>query len=131
MLRSLVGSEMCIRDRVSTQSTGNGTSSMEQPQPSQSNEDKTSQQQNMCKRKKGLYQKAEELATLCGVQVAVVIVGDGGDDPTQMVATGHGNYEDLPSCYRVLNRYTEAVRQTPLETPAAAMDARQTLEQQE
>eukprot|EP00657_Telonema_sp_P-1_P012154 TRINITY_DN856_c0_g1_i3.p2 TRINITY_DN856_c0_g1~~TRINITY_DN856_c0_g1_i3.p2 ORF type:complete len:135 (-),score=35.78 TRINITY_DN856_c0_g1_i3:181-585(-) len=86
---------------------------------------------SLCKRKKGLYQKAEELALLCGVQVAVIVVGDDGSEPAHMVATGHGNYNDLPTCFRVLNRYTEAVKISPLQTPEAALDATQTLQQQE
>eukprot|EP00656_Telonema_subtile_P028685 TRINITY_DN3126_c0_g1_i4.p1 TRINITY_DN3126_c0_g1~~TRINITY_DN3126_c0_g1_i4.p1 ORF type:complete len:237 (-),score=48.35 TRINITY_DN3126_c0_g1_i4:325-1035(-) len=48
-----------------------------------------------------------------------------------MVSTGHGNYTDLPSTYRVLSRYSEMVTMTPLNTPAAALDARQTLKDQE
>ena len=54
----------------------------------------------LCKRKKGLYKKAEELAQLCGIEVAMVIVGD-GCKPAQMVATGSGNYHDIASTYRV------------------------------
>lgn len=84
----------------------------------------------LCKRKKGLYKKAEELAKLCGVEVSVVIVGD-SCKPSQMVATGHGNYTDLPSTYRVLSRYSELVTMTPLDTPPAALDARETLKDQE
>merc|ERR1711865_38372 len=64
------------------------------------------------------------------VEVSVVIVGD-SCKPSQMVATGHGNYSDLPSTYRVLSRFSELVTMTPLETPPAALDARETLKNQE
>merc|ERR1711865_1073328 len=84
----------------------------------------------LCKRKKGLYKKAEELAQLCGIEVAMVIVGD-GCKPAQMVATGSGNYHDIASTYRVMNRYTQLVKGQPIETPVAAMDSRETLIQQQ
>jgi len=84
----------------------------------------------LCKRKKGLYKKAEELAQLCGIEVAMVIVGD-GCKPAQMVATGSGNYHDIASTYRVVTRYTQLVKGQPIETPVAAMDSRETLIQQQ
>jgi len=84
----------------------------------------------LCKRKKGLYKKAEELAQLCGIEVAMVIVGD-GCKPAQMVATGSGNYHDIASTYRVMTRYTQLVKGQPIETPVAAMDSRETLIQQQ
>jgi len=62
----------------------------------------------LCKRKKGLYKKAEELAKLCGVEVSVVIIGD-TCKPTQLVATGSGNFDDLPNTFRVLNQYSDLV----------------------
>jgi len=62
----------------------------------------------LCKRKKGLYKKAEELARLCGVEVSVVIIGD-TCKPTQLVATGSGNFDDLPNTFRVLNQYSDLV----------------------
>lgn len=48
-----------------------------------------------------------------------------------MVATGSGNYHDIASAYRVMNRYTELVKGDPIETPLAAMDSRDTLIQQQ
>jgi len=84
----------------------------------------------LCKRKKGLYKKAEELAQLCGIEVAVCIVGD-GCKPAQMVATGSANYHDIASCYRVMNHYTEQVKGQPIETPGPALDSREVLIQQQ
>merc|ERR1711959_40757 len=85
----------------------------------------------LCKRKKGLYKKAEELASLCGVEVAVVVVGE-KCKPSQMVATGHGLVSDIPSCYRVLTQYTKKVTMTPLDTPAAAaVESQETLKMNE
>lgn len=84
----------------------------------------------LCKRKKGLYKKAEELAQLCGIEVAVCIVGD-GCKPAQMVATGSANYHDIASCYRVMNHYTEQVKGQPIESPSSALDSREILIQQQ
>jgi len=85
----------------------------------------------LCKRKKGLYKKAEELAKLCGVEVSVVIVGD-SCKPSQLVATGHANYTDLPSTYRVLTRYSELVAGFgDLNTPPEIAQAIPTMENKE
>merc|ERR1712166_809016 len=64
----------------------------------------------LCKRKKGLYKKAEELAQLCGIEVAMVIVGD-GCKPAQMVATGSGNYHDIASTYRAMDSRETLIQQ--------------------
>merc|ERR1711966_493250 len=75
----------------------------------------------LCKRKKGLYKKAEELSKLCGVEVAVVIIGD-TCKPSQMVSTGTANYTDIATTYRVLRDYSEQVTHAPPTTPPAALD---------
>eukprot|EP00656_Telonema_subtile_P028684 TRINITY_DN3126_c0_g1_i3.p1 TRINITY_DN3126_c0_g1~~TRINITY_DN3126_c0_g1_i3.p1 ORF type:complete len:315 (-),score=60.51 TRINITY_DN3126_c0_g1_i3:325-1269(-) len=134
--RSTLSSSSAASDvykrQVSTQSTGKSrpTNMGRVKIPIAYRTDDRARRVTLCKRKKGLYKKAEELAKLCGVDVAVVIVGD-GCKPAQMVSTGHGNYTDLPSTYRVLSRYSEMVTMTPLNTPAAALDARQTLKDQD
>jgi len=83
----------------------------------------------LCKRKKGLCKKAEELAQLCGIQVAVCIVGD-GCKPAQMVATGSGAYHDIASCHKVMTEYSAQVKAQEIDNPTAALDSRKTLVEQ-
>lgn len=83
----------------------------------------------LCKRKKGLCKKAEELAQLCGIQVAVCIVGD-GCKPAQMVATGSGAYHDIASCHQVMTEYSAQVKVQEIDNPTAAVDSRKTLVEQ-
>jgi len=93
--------------------------------------DSNARRVTLCKRKKGLYKKAEEIAKLCGVEVAVVIVGD-TCKPSQYVATGSAEYQDLPSTYRVLSKYSKAVRmEGGLDSPAEALGAVETMENQQ
>lgn len=59
----------------------------------------------LCKRKQGLYKKAEELAKLCGVEIAVIIIGD-NCNPSHIVATGSNIYNDMPNLHRVTRNYS-------------------------
>jgi len=83
----------------------------------------------LCKRKKGLCKKAEELAQLCGIQVAVCIVGD-GCKPAQMVATGSGAYHDIASCHKVMTEYSAQIKAQEIDNPTAALDSQKTLVEQ-
>merc|ERR1712199_31414 len=84
----------------------------------------------LCKRKKGLYKKAEELATAGGLDVAVIIVGD-SCKPAQMIANKHGNFTDLPRAYNLLQRYSEKVQAGQVNQPTAADQVKETLKAQE
>jgi len=62
----------------------------------------------LSKRKKGIYKKCQELSSLCGVEIAIICVGD-YCKPSAYVATPDGPQEDLASTYRVVQRFSDAI----------------------
>ena len=71
-------------------------------------EDKTARKVTLSKRKKGIYKKCLELASLCGVEIAIICVGD-YCKPSSYVATPDGEQTDLPSAFRVVQRFSDAI----------------------
>jgi hypothetical protein len=71
-------------------------------------EDKTARKVTLSKRKKGLYKKSQELAQLCGVDIAIICVGQ-FSKPSIFVASPSGEKDDIGSVAQVCQRYTEAM----------------------
>lgn len=71
-------------------------------------EDKTARKVTLSKRKKGIYKKCLELSSLCGVEMAIICVGD-YCKPSAFVSTPTGPQEDLASTYRVVQRFSDSI----------------------
>eukprot|EP00656_Telonema_subtile_P026785 TRINITY_DN2876_c0_g1_i11.p1 TRINITY_DN2876_c0_g1~~TRINITY_DN2876_c0_g1_i11.p1 ORF type:complete len:183 (-),score=25.68 TRINITY_DN2876_c0_g1_i11:339-887(-) len=71
-------------------------------------EDKTARKVTLSKRKKGLYKKSQELAQLCGVEIAIICVGQ-FSKPSAFVASPSGEKDDIASVSRVCQVYSEAM----------------------
>lgn len=66
--------------------------------------DRGSRQVTFSKRRNGLFKKANDLATLCGLEIAIVVFSPGG----KAFSFGNPNVEDVVDRY--LNRESEAIR---------------------
>eukprot|EP00658_Telonema_sp_P-2_P014505 TRINITY_DN1550_c0_g1_i2.p1 TRINITY_DN1550_c0_g1~~TRINITY_DN1550_c0_g1_i2.p1 ORF type:complete len:184 (+),score=36.17 TRINITY_DN1550_c0_g1_i2:201-752(+) len=71
-------------------------------------EDKTARKVTLSKRKKGLYKKSQELAQLCGVEIAIICVGP-YSKPSIFVASPAGEREDIEAVSRVCQAYSDAM----------------------
>lgn len=66
--------------------------------------DRGSRQVTFSKRRNGLFKKANDLATLCGLEIAIVVFSPGG----KAFSFGNPNVEDVVDRY--LNRESEAIQ---------------------
>lgn len=65
--------------------------------------DRSSRQVTFSKRRNGLFKKANDLATLCGLEIAIVVFSPGG----KAFSFGHPNVEDVIDRY--LNHESEPI----------------------